>query len=100
MLPRGNIGCCFLMICYFKYFVLKIASMTIRMRHTRSHTRNRRAHHRADKPTLSKDKDSGATHLRHRASSVTGKYKGRTVINVEKKAIKMAKKESSKKVEN
>ena len=73
--------------------------MTIRMRHTKSHTRNRRSHHRAEKPTLSKDKDSGVTHLRHRASSVTGKYKGRNVVNVEKKAIKKANKENETKGE-
>jgi ribosomal protein L32 len=73
--------------------------MTIRMRHTRSHTRNRRSHHKAEKPTLSKEKDGGAVHLRHRASSVTGKYKGRTVLNVEKKAIKKAKKQEEAKGE-
>lgn len=73
--------------------------MTVRMRHTRAHTRNRRAHHKAENPTLSKDKDSGVMHMRHRASSVTGKYKGRNVLNVEKKAIKKAKKQNSEKGE-
>jgi large subunit ribosomal protein L32 len=63
------------------------------MRHTKGHTRNRRSHHKAEKPTLSKDKETGTVHMRHRASSVTGKYKGRNVINVEKKAIKKAKRE-------
>jgi len=69
------------------------------MRHTKAHTKNRRSHHKAEKPTLSKDKDSGVTHLRHRASSVTGKYKGRAVLNVEKKAIKKTKKQNTNKVE-
>lgn len=55
------------------------------MRHTRSHTKNRRSHHRAEKPTLSKDKETGTVHMRHRASSATGKYKGRTVISSNKK---------------
>ena len=68
--------------------------MTVRMRHTRAHTANRRSHHKAEKPTLSKDKDTGTVHLRHRASSVTGKYKGRSVIEVEKKALKKAKKQT------
>jgi large subunit ribosomal protein L32 len=54
--------------------------MTVRMRHTRSHTRNRRAHHKAEGATLSKDKETGTVHIRHRASSETGKYKGRNVI--------------------
>lgn len=71
--------------------------MTVRMRHTRAHTRNRRSHHALEKPTLSKDKESGVMHLRHRASSVTGKYKGRTVIDVEKKALKKVKKQTNKK---
>ena len=73
--------------------------MTVRMRHTRAHTRNRRSHQKVEKPALSKDKDSGVIHLRHRASSITGKYKGRNVLNVEKKTIKKAKKESKEKGE-
>lgn len=58
------------------------------MRHTRAHTRNRRAHHKAEKPTLSKDKETGTVHMRHRASKTTGKYKGRTVLNVKTKIKK------------
>jgi ribosomal protein L32 len=45
-----------------------------------------------ENPTLSKDTESGVVHLRHRASKITGKYKGRTVVNVEKKALKKVKK--------
>lgn len=59
--------------------------MTVRMRHTKGHTRNRRSHHSLEKPALTTDKDSGTPHLRHRASSITGKYRGRQVINVEDK---------------
>ncbi len=66
--------------------------MTVRMRHTRAHTGNRRSHHALENPTLSKDTESGVVHLRHRASKITGKYKGRTVVNVEKKALKKVKK--------
>jgi large subunit ribosomal protein L32 len=66
--------------------------MTIRMRHTKGHTRNRRAHHSLEEPALTTDKDTGTPHLRHRASSVTGKYKGRQVIDVNKK-VKSEKKE-------
>lgn len=58
------------------------------MRHTKSHTRNRRSHHRAEKPTLSTDKETGTVHMRHRASSTTGKYKGRTVIKANQKSEK------------
>jgi large subunit ribosomal protein L32 len=62
--------------------------MTVRMRHTKSHTRNRRSHHKAETATLSKDKETGTVHMRHRASSVTGKYKGRNVIDTTKKVEK------------
>ena len=52
--------------------------MVVRMRHTRAHTANRRAHHALKSPALSKDA-SGSLHLRHRAT-LDGMYKGRTVI--------------------
>jgi len=51
--------------------------MTVRMRHTRSHTKNRRSHHALAKPALSKD-ESGTFHLRHRAGA-GGTYRGRKV---------------------
>lgn len=73
--------------------------MTVRMRHTKSHTRNRRSHHRAESPTLSKDKETGTVHMRHRASSVTGKYKGRTVLKTETKIIKKVVKDNQEKGE-
>lgn len=63
------------------------------MRHTRAHTRNRRAHHKAEKPTLSTDKETGTVHMRHRASGTTGKYKGRTVKEVKVKTKTKTKKE-------
>lgn len=66
------------------------------MRHTRSHTRNRRSHHRAEKPTLSTDKETGTVHMRHRASSVTGKYKGRTVLNTKTKTTKKSEEKGEK----
>lgn len=71
--------------------------MTVRMRHTKSHTRNRRSHHKADVAALSKDKETGTIHMRHRASSETGKYKGRSVIK--KSVSKTEKKYESKKVD-
>ena len=63
------------------------------MRHTRSHTKNRRSHHALAKPALSKD-ENGEAHLRHRVSKVTGIYRGRKVLDNLKKLEKKAKKSS------
>lgn len=67
--------------------------MVVRMRHTRSHTKNRRSHHALAKPALSKD-ENGEAHLRHRVSKVTGIYRGRKVLDNLKKLEKKAKKSS------
>lgn len=63
--------------------------MVIRMRHTKSHTRNRRSHHKVEASSLTTDTKTGVTHLRHRASLDTGEYRGRQVLDV---AGKLAKK--------
>ena len=62
--------------------------MTVRMRHTRAHTGNRRAHDRIENPALVNDADG--VHRKHRVSPVTGKYKGREVIDMTKKIEKKA----------
>ena len=64
--------------------------MVVRMRSTRSHTGNRRSHHALKNPALTTDTKTGTIHLRHRASALTGQYKGMVVIDVEKKAKKKA----------
>jgi ribosomal protein L32 len=69
--------------------------MTVRMRHTRGHTNNRRSHHALAKPALSKD-ESGKVHLRHRVSLETGTYRGRKVIDLSAKLDKLAKKTTEK----
>ncbi|MFA6397742.1 MAG: 50S ribosomal protein L32 [Candidatus Paceibacterota bacterium] len=66
--------------------------MVVRMRHTRSHTANRRSHHALKSQGISIDKETGVAHLRHRVSLVTGKYRGRQVIDVIKKVEKKQKK--------
>ncbi len=67
--------------------------MVVRMRHTKSQRNRTRSHHRLDKPAVTLDKSSNIFHLRHRASLVTGKYKGRDVLNVQAKLDKKAKKQ-------
>ena len=71
--------------------------MVVRMRHTRSQRGNVRSHHRLDNPAVTLDKNTQVPHLRHRASLVTGQYKGRTVIDVQAKIAKRTKKAESKK---
>lgn len=68
--------------------------MVVRMRHTRSHTKNRRSHHALSKPALAKD-EAGNVHLRHRLSKVTGTYRGRKVIDLSLKLDKKAQKVAS-----
>jgi large subunit ribosomal protein L32 len=62
--------------------------MVIRMRHTRSHTANRRSHHKVKGAALSVDTKTGSTHLRHRVDMATGLYRGRKVIDVVAKVEK------------
>lgn len=69
--------------------------MTVRMRHTRSHTKNRRSHHALANPALSKD-ESGNFHLRHRMSVSSGSYRGRKVVDLSAKLEKRAKKMKAK----
>jgi ribosomal protein L32 len=66
--------------------------MVVRMRHTKSQRNRTRSHHRLSKPAVTTDKTTSVPHLRHRASLVTGKYKGRVVIDIQKKLDKKAKK--------
>lgn len=70
-------------------------TMSIRMRHTRGHSNNRRSHHALKEPRLSKDPDTGEFHLRHRANMATGRYKGRVVVDLARKAERKAAKEQA-----
>jgi ribosomal protein L32 len=68
--------------------------MVVRMRHTKSQRNRTRSHHKIAKPAVTLDKNTNVRHLRHRASLVTGQYNGRTVIDVQAKLAKRAKKAS------
>ncbi len=52
------------------------------MRHTRSHTGNRRSHHALKAPTLSKCTHCGATHRPHHMCLECGYYNGRQVMDL------------------
>jgi large subunit ribosomal protein L32 len=66
------------------------------MRHTRSHTRNRRAHHGLKDSVLSKCKKCGEPALPHSVCANCGVYKGREVIDVLKKLSKKERKKKEK----
>lgn len=74
--------------------------MSVRMRHTKGHTNNRRSHHRVGEPRLSVCSNCKAPHLRHRACLECGSYKGREVIDVTKKALKESKSKEEVKTED
>ena len=59
--------------------------MVVRMRHTRAHTGNRRAHHALKQANLQSCKSCGAMIHTHVACDVCGMYKGRTVRKVKAK---------------
>jgi large subunit ribosomal protein L32 len=66
--------------------------MVVRMRHTRSHTGNRRSHHALKSPAVTRDAD-GSVRMKHRMNPKTGTYKGRVVVDmIAKKARTTAKK--------
>jgi large subunit ribosomal protein L32 len=66
--------------------------MVVRMRHTRGQTGSRRSHHALKNPGVTVDSKTGVAHMRHRASLVTGTYRGRQVIDVQAKLAKKTKK--------
>ena len=71
--------------------------MVNRMRHNRSQRGSTRSHHGLSGLALTKCPDCNTTVMRHQACSNCGKYRGKVIINLEKKS-KIAKK-SEKKIE-
>lgn len=65
-----------------------VALMSVRMRHTSSHTKNRRSHHALTASSVVKDKESGALRLPHRLDETTGMYRGKLIVPERKKALK------------
>lgn len=49
------------------------------MRHTRSHTNNRRSHHALSGVATISDKESGALRRTHRLDETTGMYRGKLI---------------------
>jgi large subunit ribosomal protein L32 len=59
--------------------------MVNRMRHTRAHTANRRSHHALKAQTLAVC-ECGGVRVSHRACPSCGRYNGRVVVDLAKKA--------------
>ena len=66
--------------------------MTVRMRHTRAHTANRRSHHALKGKKLSACEKCSTPKEMHRVCSNCGTYRGKAVVNKGKKILKKEKK--------
>lgn len=62
--------------------------MSIRMRHTSSHTKNRRSHHALVGIQPIKDKETGTLSLPHRLDEATGMYRGKQIVIAKEKKVK------------
>lgn len=62
--------------------------MSIRMRHTRGHTGNRRSHHALKRMNVVKDAESGNLRLPHRIDETTGMYRGKQIYTPKVKSAK------------
>ena len=70
--------------------------MSVRMRHTRAHTRNRRSHHALKGVKLLNCKKCGEPVLPHTACLGCGTYKDREVVDILAKLTKKQRKEKEK----
>lgn len=73
--------------------------MTVRMRHTSSHTKNRRSHHKVRALSPVKCAKCGAATLAHKVCQNCGFYKSREVVDVLKKLTKKERKVKEKELE-
>ena len=69
------------------------------MRHTKSHTKNRRSHHGMKKANISLCEKCGEPKLPHRVCANCGTYKKRSILDVLKKLTKKEKKNKEKELE-
>ena len=73
--------------------------MVVRMRHTRSHTANRRSHHALKSTNFAKCPNCRALKKQHNVCANCGFYKGKKVLDLVKKAEKKQKKAKAKQAE-
>ncbi len=72
-------------------------SMVVRMRHTKSHTANRRSHHALKKTDFAKCTNCTELKRRHTVCSACGFYRGMKVLDLVKKTEKKQAKAKAKK---
>lgn len=72
----------------------RVGPMSIRMRHTRGHTGNRRSHHALKRMNVVKD-ESGNLRLPHRIDEATGMYRGKQIFAPKPKAERKSKVKTS-----
>jgi ribosomal protein L32 len=68
----------------------KVKRMSIRMRHTRGHSGNRRSHHALKNITIVTDSD-GLLRLPHRLNEATGQYRGKQIVTIKERSEKASK---------
>ncbi|MCE9548995.1 50S ribosomal protein L32 [Candidatus Nomurabacteria bacterium] len=73
--------------------------MVVRMRHTKSHTANRRSHHALKKANFFKCDNCQELKKGHTVCTACGFYRGKKVLNLVKKAEKKQKKAKAKAAE-
>jgi len=73
--------------------------MVVRMRHTKSHTKNRRSHHALVGTNFIKCENCKVLKKPHTVCASCGFYRGMKVLDLVKKAEKKQKKEKAKKAE-
>ncbi len=70
--------------------------MVVRMRSTKSHTKNRRSHHALKSTSFSKCENCQSLKRRHTVCSSCGFYQGKKVMDLVKNTEKKQKKEKAK----
>lgn len=70
--------------------------MVVRMRHTKSHTANRRSHHALNSAGFSKCENCAVLKKRHVVCLSCGFYRGKKVLDLVKKTEKKQKKAKAK----
>ena len=79
-------------IAFQVYYAKIVGIMVVRMRSTKSHTKNRRSHHALPATAFSKCENCRVLKRRHTVCATCGFYRGKKVLDLVKKAEKKQKK--------